>query len=58
MARDLSDYFRRRIVEEEKLAATATHSGVKARHAEFAEGYRHRLAKDDERRGPGGPVPA
>ena len=32
MARNLTDYFTRRISEEELAAAAATHPGVKARH--------------------------
>ncbi len=58
MARNLTDYFTRRISEEELAAAAATHPGVKARHTEFAEVYRRRIAKTDDRNDFDGLFPA
>ena len=49
MARNFTDYFTRRIDEEEVAAAAAAHPDVKARHAEFAAVYRRRVAKTDDR---------
>ncbi len=49
MARNLTDYFTRRIDEEEHAAAASIHPIVRARHAEFAAAYRRRIAKVDDR---------
>jgi len=40
MARSILDYFERRATEEERLAASSSHPGVKATHERFAAAYR------------------